>query len=64
MVAAVGVYAAVVAVAAHLRRAKYVTRARATVVRVRERVTRRWKIITGPFVRAFQRVRHGFTLSH
>lgn len=52
------VYIAVVAVARHLRRARYGARVRAAVTRVRERVDALWRRVTAPYVRAYRAVRH------
>ena len=64
-VALVGAYVLAVAAARHLKRARYFGRATAAMGRVRARVVKLWRRVTGPFVRAVQRVRgrglHSFT---
>ena len=56
-VALVCACAAALAIARHLRRARYIARLRATAARLRERVRATWRMLTGPFVRALQRVK-------
>ena len=57
VVALLCVYAAVVAIARHLKRARYLARLKAAGARLRERLAAFWRRLTGPYVRAFRRVR-------